>query len=95
MEFEKRLNPVKEYVVPEREQTEPVREPVHVVVGVKSFGMVRLTLSKVGSGAFIVKGEVILRVRLELDSSTKLFEGVYVVERIAGEMAALAVPSST
>ena len=95
IELVKRLSPVKEYVVPEREQTEPVSEPVQVVVGVKSFGIVRVTLRRVGSGAFIVKGEVIVRVRLELDSSTKLFEGVYVVERIAGEIAALAVPSST
>lgn len=72
----KRLSPVKEYVVAVREQTDPVKEPVQVVVGVKSLGIVMSIFSNVGSGAFTVKGFVIVKVRVEEERSTKLFVGV-------------------
>ena len=92
---EKRLSPVKEYVVPCKVQTDPVRDPVQVDVGVKSVGTTTVIFSKVGSGALIVKGAVTLIANVEEASKTSELVGVYVVVRVAVVIAALAVPSST
>ena len=43
-------------------QTEPVREPVQVEEGVRSLGIKTVILSRVGSGAKIEKGLVMVMV---------------------------------
>ena len=45
-----RLRPVIVYLLVVNEHTEPVSEPVHVVVAVKSLGIVSYNLRRVGSG---------------------------------------------
>ena len=45
-------------------------------VGVKSVGTVIAILRRVGSGALTAKGEVMVRVRVELERSTRVLVGV-------------------
>ena len=63
-------------MVVEREQTDPVSDPVQVEVGVKSVGIVIAILRRVGSGALMAKGEVMVRVRVELERRTRVLVGV-------------------
>lgn len=95
MVFVKRFNPVIVYTVPAREQLEPVSDPEQVAFGVKSVGTVMVSLRSVGLGAFIVKGEVILMLRVEVPSKMRVFVGVYVLLRTAAVMATETVPCST
>jgi len=71
-----RLNPVRVYTLPTKVQLEPVREPVQVADGVNSLGTVISILRRVGSGALMVKGDVILRLRVEELSRVSKLVGV-------------------
>ena len=62
--------------MPDREQLEPVSEPVQVADGVKSVGTVMVIARRVGLGALMVKGEVILRLRVDEFSRVRELVGV-------------------
>lgn len=61
---------------PLREHTAPEIDVVQLLVGVNSAGTVRVIESRLGTGAVIVKGEVMLIGMVDVDSSTKELEGV-------------------
>lgn len=59
-----------------REQTAPDIDVVQLAVGVSSLGIERVMLSKLGLAAAIVKGEVMVMVRVDVDSRTRELDGV-------------------
>jgi hypothetical protein len=63
-------------VDPLKEQTAPEIDVVQLLVGVNSPGTVRPIERRFGTAAAIVKGEVIVMVIVDVDSSTKKLDGV-------------------
>jgi Tfp pilus assembly protein PilZ len=72
----KLLSEVRIYVVPLRVQTAPETDAVQVVARVNWLGTVRVSCRREGVEGLTVNGEVMVMVRVEVESRTSVFVGM-------------------